>query len=85
MSAQTEADMNTSRLRAMARSAEDRYDWGEAARLYGLALDRYPTHHPGSALAERDMQRLREQRDSCAHMFQCQVGAMRLLLDGGAA
>ena len=58
--------MTTALLRRAARCAEERLEWYRAARLYGAALDRYPTAGLGqSALASADRGAILRRRDTC--------------------
>ncbi len=53
-------NMTTAKLRAAAREAAEALRWQDAADLMQLAIDRYPPHHPDSAIAKLDKDKMRE-------------------------
>lgn len=68
--------MSTSELRTLAREAEARLDWAEAARLYSEAAEAYPRHYPKlGELAEADIARLLASAAECAHAARHERGS----------
>lgn len=61
-------DMTTGQLRTLARKEAQAMHWSDAADLLRLAIDRYPPHHPDSAMALADKTKMQERADEWRHM-----------------
>lgn len=58
--------MTTAQAREAARAAERRLDLAEAARLWTLAADLYPTHRSRmGALGAKDVDNMRQRAATC--------------------